>query len=274
MSAPAYFFLPDGSKLGLNVSRFDERQRRLRLELPESASGWDYAPLIDVTRHEKGFANPSFTGQTAAEWLTELRSRQAPEYEPALRWYEAVISRASASLANRPRIPDNHYCIELAAAPLRSTLPGLIRDLRLRRAKTAQWLATLKSLTGKGVKAEELEVSGALVRLQQIPVDAVLDVEQVLRMVDMRQVMPKITHESQFGFVTTAGWNACCRRVPPSEYRRRQLIGAGRRALHIIRYRHRAFGWSIVRTRYHDMLRLPTISATSMLCSRSPPGRE
>ena len=39
------FAMPDGSELGLHVSRFDERQRRMRLTLPKSANCWDYAPL-------------------------------------------------------------------------------------------------------------------------------------------------------------------------------------------------------------------------------------
>lgn len=37
---------PDEDPLGLNISRFDERQRRQRLVLPQAASCWDYAPLL------------------------------------------------------------------------------------------------------------------------------------------------------------------------------------------------------------------------------------
>ncbi len=59
--------MPDGSALGLHVSRFDERQRRLRLRLSKTATCWDYAPLIDVVRREPGFDAHRFTGKTASE---------------------------------------------------------------------------------------------------------------------------------------------------------------------------------------------------------------
>ena len=59
--------MPDGSALGLHVSRFDERQRRLRLRLPKAASCWDFAPLVDVVRREPGFDAHRFTGKTAAQ---------------------------------------------------------------------------------------------------------------------------------------------------------------------------------------------------------------
>ena len=252
--APMLLAQPDGSELGLRVNRFDERQRRLRLRLPKAASCWDYAPLIDVVRLERGFEIPRFTGRTAAQWLAGLRSTRAPDYERARQWYESVVGRVMDTLARRPRIPVNHYCIELAVPPFQSSLPGLIRELGLRRASVDQWLATLKALTRKGVKAEELEASGVLVRLRQLPADAVPTVAKVLRMVDLRHVIPRLATESRFGFVATSGWRPCCKRISAREYRRRGLIGKGPDALHLIRFRHRALGWSIVRTRYRDLL--------------------
>lgn len=252
---PALFFaLPDGSELGLRVSRFDERQRRLRLRLPKAANCWDYAPLIDVTRREPGFGIHRFTGQSAAQWLAELKDRQFPEHARAMHWYESVVDSVLATLARRPRVPDNHYCIELAAPPLHSSLPRVISKLGLRRASAGQWQATLRALTGKGIKAEELDASGVLTRLGQLTDGAAPTVAEVIRMVDLRHITPKFASESRFGFVTTAGWYTGCKRIPAREYRRRGLMGAGRDALHVIRFRHQSLGWSVVRTRYRDLV--------------------
>ena len=113
-----YFALPDGGELGLNVSRFDERQRRLRLRLAKTANCWDYAPLIDVVIREPGFDVARFTGKTVSQWLADWQARESPHCERFMAWYEGLVNRFLATLARRPRVPDNHYSIELAVLPL------------------------------------------------------------------------------------------------------------------------------------------------------------
>src|ERR1035437_10144249 len=103
------FAMPDGSELGLHVSRFDERQRRMRLTLPKSANCWDYAPLIDIIRRESGFKDHRFTGKTAAQWLSDLQIHRSPDYQRFKDWYEAALNCFLELLKNRPRVPDNHY---------------------------------------------------------------------------------------------------------------------------------------------------------------------
>ena len=71
----------DGTVLGLSESRFDERQRRQRYRLNKGATYWDYAPLLDVVRRERGFGTHRFTGKSAAEWVADLRERKSPEFE-------------------------------------------------------------------------------------------------------------------------------------------------------------------------------------------------
>jgi len=250
----AYFDRLDGCQLGLSINRFDERQRRLRLRLSKVASCWDYAPLIDVVLREPGFAANRFLGKTAAQLVAELSNCRAPEHDRFVKWYESVINKHLSALARRPRVPDNHYCIELATPPLESSLPGLMRRLGLKRASVEQWSATLKAQTGKGLKSEELEESGVLTRLQKLPTGDMLTLAQVLEMVDLAHVKPKLACESRFGFVATAGWYEGCRRIPEKEFKRRGLLGRGYGAWHIIRFRHQSLGWSIVRTRYSDLV--------------------
>ena len=60
---------PQECPLGLNISRFDERQRRQRLVLPQAAGCWDYAPLIDLVVCEPGTTMFRFAGRTVAEHL-------------------------------------------------------------------------------------------------------------------------------------------------------------------------------------------------------------
>lgn len=251
---PLFLPMPDGSALGLHVSRFDERQRRLRLRLSKAATCWDYAPLIDVVRREPGFDAHRFTGLTASEWLADLQRRKSPDELRFKRWYETVIQRFLETLARRPRVPDNQYCIELAAPPLVSSLPSSIRGLGLKRASVEQWLATLRALTGKGIKQEELEESGALVRLQRMSADSPLTQAEVLRCIELSHVVPKFACESRFGFVTKAGWYEGCQRIPAKEFKRRGLwTGGYGGSWYIIRYRHQSLGWSIIRSRHRDL---------------------
>jgi hypothetical protein len=248
-----YFALPDGRELGLDISRGDERQRRLRLHLAESADCWDYAPLIDVVCREPGFAVARFTGKSAAQWLADLRARDAADCDRFKAWYEGVVSRYLATLAHRQRVPDNHYSMELAGLPLQPTLPSLIRQTGLRRATARHWHATLSALPAKGLKAEELSESGVLTRLSRLEGDAVLSQAHLLALVDLRHVVPKLVSESRFGFSAQAGWQDCCKRIPPKEFKRRGLLGAGQGMVHV-RFRHRSFGWSVIRIRYRDLI--------------------
>jgi hypothetical protein len=248
------FTMSDGSELGLHVSRFDERQRRMRLTLPKSANCWDYAPLVDIIRRETGFKDHRFTGKTAAQWLSDLQIQHSPDYQRFKDWYEAVLNCFLDSLKNRPRIPDNHYCIEVAMPPLESSLPRLVRELKLKRSSVGQWLATLQSLTNKGIKPEELEESGVLTRLQRLSEDTQVTEMQVLRMIDLSHVVPKFACESRYGFVSKGVWLEMCRSIPEREFKRRGLLGrqsAG--AWHVMRFKHQALGWSIVRSRYSDL---------------------
>ena len=247
--------MPDGSALGLHLSRFDERQRRLRLRLPKAATCWDYAPLVDVMRREPGFAAHRFTGKTAAQWIDELRQARSPEASRFKHWYESLVNHHLQTLARRPRVPDNHYCIELAELPLVSSLQRAILGLGLKRAAVEQWVATLSRLAGKGIKPEELEESGVMTRLRMQPPQTILTQTQVLHWVDLSNVMPKLACESRFGFVTRAGWYEGCQRIPAKEFKRRGLWSGGYGgSWYIIRFRHQSLGWSIVRSRYKDLL--------------------
>lgn len=247
--------MPDGSALGLHVSRFDERQRRLRLRLPKAATCWDYAPLVDVIRREPGFDAHRFTGKTAAQWMTELRESRSIEAARFKQWYEAVINHFLQTLARRPRVPDNHYCIELAEVPWVSSLQMAIQGLGLKKASVDQWLATLSGMAGKGIKSEELEESGVMTRLRRQPSDTVLTQSQVLRWVDFSHVTPKLASESRFGFVTRAGWYEGCQRIPAKEFKRRGLWSGGYGgSWYVIRFRHQSLAWSIVRSRHRDLL--------------------
>jgi len=244
----------DGSVLALSESRFDERQRRQRHRLQKGAVCWDYAPLLDVVRRERGFRNHRFTGKSAAEWVADLRRRKSPELDRFTHWYESLVGHFLGELAKRSRIPENLYSIEVARPPLTSSLPSLIRGLGLKRASAEQWAATLRAMTSKGVKPEELDESGVLIRLETQFAGETLSQAQVVRLIDLRHVTPKFVCESSFGFMTKAGWNECCQWVPAKDYKKRGLWGSkGDGSWYVIRYRHRALGWSVVRCRYTDL---------------------
>lgn len=245
--------LPRGAKVRLNVSRFDERQRRLRVVLPRTANCWDYAPLIDLVVHEPGIDGYRFLAQTVADRVALLRRREDPAAAHFMAWYEHAIAPHLAVLDRRRRVPDNHYCVDVAPLPLVSSIPATVRATGPNRATAAQWSATLHALTEKGIKREELHLSGVLARLAQHPGDAKLTKAQVLRLIDLSHAMPKLVSESRFGFAARAGWRECCDRLPAKEHKRRRLHGIGHGMAHV-RFRHRSLGWAVARTRFSDLL--------------------
>lgn len=243
----------DEGPLGLNISRFDERQRRQRLVLPRAAGCWDYAPLIDLVVREPGADGFRFAGRTVAEHLALLRRRADPSTDRFVAWYERALTPHLPALARRRRTPDNHYCIEVAPLPLVAALPQLVRSVGPNRATPGQWSTTLRALPEKGTKREELTLSGVLSCLERAPPDAKLTKAQVLRMVDLSHVMPKLVCESKFGFAAKSGWRECCDRLSASDKKRRRLHGVGHGMAHV-RFRHRSLGWSVARTRFSDLL--------------------
>jgi len=245
--------LPRGAKLRLNVSRFDERQRRLRLRLPKPATCWDYAPLIDLVVHEAGIDGYRFVGQTVADRVALLQRHKDPAAAHFMAWFERAIAPCMAALDRRRRAPDNHYCVDVSPLPLVSSIPAVVRELGPNRASAAQWSATLHALTEKGVKREELQLSGVLARLAQLPSEAKLSKAQVLRLVNLSHAMPKLVSESRFGFAARAGWRECCDRLPAKEHKPRRLHGIGHGMAHV-RFRHRSLGWAVARTRFSDLL--------------------
>lgn len=248
------FTLADGRALGLRINRFDERQRRLRLWLPKTATCWDYAPLIDVVQREPGFSADRYTGTTAADWLDILRTRGSADQARFAAWYESVIGLVLDQLARRTRMPNGHYCMELAAPPFVSSLADSVRDLRLRRASVEQWLGTLRALTGRGIKSEELDESGVLTRLERLPPGTMLRTGDVRRLIDLFHIVPKFSSEFRHGFEATRHWCETCTTIPPREFRQRGLVGSqASGSRYVIRYRHRSLGWSIIRCWHRDL---------------------
>jgi hypothetical protein len=244
---------PEDGRLGLNISRFDERQRRQRLVLPREAGCWDYAPLIDLVVREPGADLFRFAGRTVAEHLALLRRRADPSTERFVAWYERNLTPHLPVLARRRRIPGNHYCVEVAPLPLVAALPALVRSVGPNRATPGQWSSTLQALAEKGTKREELTLSGVISRLERAPQDAKLTKAQVLRMVDLSHVLPKLVCESRFGFSAKSGWRECCDRLQATDKKRRRLHGVGHGMAHV-RFRHRSLGWLVARTRFSDLL--------------------
>lgn len=246
--------LPDGNMLALHAGRCDERQRHQRVRLPAKPSDAELAPLVDVLVRELDAPDFQFTGLSVQQWLARRPLGLAEAH--FLDWYRSELQRPAlhARLSCLPRQPDNHYCVELDRPPLMPSLPGRVEALGLRQATAQHWLGALRALCGQGLKPEELEASGVLDRLAYLPPATRLQTQEVLERIRLRHVVPRFATESRFGYVAAAPWRPWCQRIPPSEYRRRGLIGQGREALHIIRYRHPSLAWSIVRTRYQDLL--------------------
>lgn len=247
------FTAADGRVLGLHDSRFDERQRRLQLRLKDRPTCWDFAPLLDVTQHEAGFDIPRFTGKSAAEWMAELGQSDRAELERFRSWYEALVGHRRG-LGRHAHIPARHYAVELPSPPVVSTLSRLIAEASTKRATVAQWIGTLRGFGARGLKQEELAESGVLTRLQLRTPGSILTRQQLLRLVDLDHVTPRLVRECQREVAVEAGWAEVCERLTERELRRE---GLPRPAMpfdrFLIRHRHRSLGWVIIQARHTDL---------------------
>jgi hypothetical protein len=259
---PKYFRTTDGDYLGLHTGRWDEHHRRRRTVLPERASSWDYAPLIDMIRPANRFREFRYVGMTVHEWLERLRSRRDPQYQAAVNWYFRRIGKVRRKLDQRPRVPDNAYAVVLADVPVQPALPAAVTRFGPKRATVAEWRAMLTGLSARGVRGEELQRSGLLGMLDAFEASPLhrpsttLTREWILDLINLDHLRPRIVVECSHGFDTQAGWRECCEVVRVRQGRRRGAIGNGRNDLRVIRYRHRTFGWSLMRLTYFpDLLR-------------------
>lgn len=241
-----------GKYLWLNVSRFDERQRRQRVVLPKAAGCWDYAPLIDLVVREPGIDGHRFLGQTVAGRVAHLQRTNDPSLAHFMAWYERVITPHLAVLERRRRVPDNLYCVDVASLPFVSPLAAMVEAVGSSRATAEQWSASLLTMTEKGIKQEELILSGVLTRLARHSDGEKLTRPQVLRLIDLSHAIPKLVNESRHAFTARAGWRECCDRIPTKEFGRRRLRQVGEGMVHI-RFRHRSLGWAVARARFGDL---------------------
>lgn len=259
---PKYFKTSDGGQFGLHVGRWDEHHRRRRTVLPERGSPWDYAPLIDIIRPATGIREFRYVGLTVQEWLERLRSRRDPQHEGAVAWYLGRFERVRRKLDQRSRVPDSEYTTTLAEVPVMAALPSAVSRFGPKLVTVSEWRAMLLGLSSRGVRGEELQRSGLIRALEILegklpdPSRIGLKREQILRLIDLDHLRPRIVVECRHGFDTKSGWRECCDVVRARQGRRRGAIGNGRNELRVIRYRHRTFGWSLIRlTRFPDLLR-------------------
>lgn len=250
-----HFFTLEGVELALCDNRYDERQRAMRYVLPSNPTSRDFAPLFDVMHREHGFADYHFTGKTVKEWIDALRARQSPDLARFMRWYMQFIDQHMAFLRKRRNVPENHFAVEMVQLPVVSSLPGMISRLGMKRASAEHWAEALRALRQRGLRQEELEQSGILTRLETLYAGLSLSLTELLALIDVRPILPRLVCESYFGFVTQAGWESCCRRIAAKEYAKCGLLGyRGSDSLYVIRYQHRALGWKVVRCRHHDLV--------------------
>ena len=255
---PKYFTTADGEYFGLHVGRWEEHHRRRRTVLPARASSWDYAPLIDMIRPASSFREFRYIGMTAFEWLERLRSRRDPDYAAAVDWYFHRVGRVRRALDRRPRRPNGEYAVVLADVPMLPSLPRAVAEFGPTRATAAEWQAMLSGLSSRGVRREELQHSGVLhaLRHPSFAPEAKLARQRILNYIDLDHLRPRLVVECRHGFATAAGWRECCEVVRGKQGRRRGAIGNGHNELRVIRFRHRTFGWSLMRlTRFPDLLR-------------------
>jgi hypothetical protein len=192
-----------------------------------------------------------FVGMTALSWLAQLRNARSPDFDAACRWYWARVEQLRAYCDKRPRVAEPYFGVELAAPRMVSLLAASLRATGLKRASAAQWRSTVQGLSAKGIREEEIRFSGVLDGLAQAHDGEMLTLEQVLALIDTSHLNPRLVAESTQDFITRGGWQECCLRISPPHLRglavRRQTQhrNAIRRAL--VRYRHRTFGWRLVR---------------------------
>lgn len=243
----------DGREFWLIGNRSTERHRESRRELPINATVWDYDALLDIAEWAPDGRSYRFLNRSVKDWLESLL-QDPEEWARAKAWYEGLGPQICKTMANHPRKPEAFYAYKVASLQMHSLLLDAIRQLNLKRASVEQWTNTLKGLVSKGIRPEELEQSGVMSHLDKCTdKKTILKQAEVMSWIKLSHVYPRLVAESRFGTPAPGVWEGYCHRIPGSEYHRRGLIGSFPTASYLIRYRHRTFGWTIVRVRNSDL---------------------
>lgn len=244
--------MPDGTRVRLSLASCAVRRRNLRPELTASHALNELADLVEIEIAQPGFTDFRLTGGSAADWLAGLEQESFEICDDAYTWFEEHEDEIRQCVRRLP-----HHALGAASLkipPFTLILGRRIRGLGLRRACARQWIATIQSLKAKGVRAEEIERTEIIERLETETADRMLEDSVVAGALSVPAVSPTLVAETEFEFRATSGWAVCEREIPHTQYRRRGLVGKRHQATHTVRYRHRSMGWLIALSEYSDLL--------------------
>jgi len=247
---PKWITLADGQTYAFVPLRAFERQRRLLLRLVRNPKPLDYAPLLDVLRLDRAVEEFRFIGETFDQFMRRWRREHAEDMDRLADHYRELLRRFQFFLESLPRVPENRFALAVARAPFMSTLRARIEASGTRAALTGQWMATIDGLRRNGIREDEIVQSGIRERLRVLGEQVKVSNRDVAQRVALAHVTPVLMVGSAHAFDARAGFRDCCERIEPSFLKRHGQMGRVRGARHIIRYRHRTFGYAIVMSRF------------------------
>ncbi len=246
---PRWVTLADGVTYAFAPLRAFERQRRLSLRLSRHPKPLDYAPLFDVLRFDQAVEEFRFIGETFDQFMRRWRREHPEDMDRLADHYRELPQRFPALLRYLPRVPENRFALAVARAPFISTLRARIESSGTRAAPAGQWLATIDGLRQKGIR-DEIGQSGVRERLRAVGAGDKVSNRDLARQVDLAHVVPVLMVELARAFDARAGFRDCCERIDLRFLKRHGHMGRIQGARHVIRYRHRTFGYAIVMSRF------------------------
>lgn len=247
---PRWITLSDGESYAFAPLRAREHQRRLSLRLTKTPQLLDYAPLFDVLRLDPSVEEFRFIGETFDQFMRRWRRKHLEDMDRLADHYRELPARFLPMLQRLPRVPENRIALAVARPPFMSSLAGRIEQSGTRAAPASQWTATIEGLRQKGIREDEIVQSGVRERLRAVGPAAKVSNLDLARQVDLSHVVPVLMVESARAFDPRAGFRDCCERIEPRFLKRHGRMGRVRGARHIVRYRHRTFGYAIVMSRF------------------------
>ncbi len=247
---PKWIKLSDGETYAFAPLRALEHQRRLSLRLTKAPKPLDYAPLFDVLLFNPSVEEFHFIGETFDRFMRRWRRKHPEDMDRLADYYRELPPRFHFFLKHLPLVPQNRFALAVARPPFISTLAARIEQSGTRAAPASQWKATIDGLRQKGIREDEIVQSGIRERLGALGAGTRVTSRDLARQVTLAHLTPVLMVESARAFDARAGFRDCCERIEPRFLKWHGQMGRVRGARHVVRYRHRTFGYVILMSRF------------------------
>lgn len=251
--------LESGSRLGLSHLRARQRQQQSGVRVSRDARSTVITPFIDVIEQDPLTGISRFTGLSLADFLADLRRRDPAGLAQVLAALRRHDYGSFQTMSRRLSVTKLEEALIVAPAiPFVSSLAAEIARRGPRKATVLDWRGFVSGLTQFGVRVEEINCTGLLKILEQLPEARMLTSTSVKDHLKLSHLAPRMASQARRGFVNTTGWSRTGESLSYEATRRAGLPGLPPEACYKVALRHRGLGWNVVLAEIRDLFAGPS----------------